>query len=235
VISQHDRWLAWTADRYGVLLGILVLDYASLILIDEGVFAAIVAVVSIGATVLFAADVSQVKRHVRIVVRCLVLSLPIAFTIYAAVPSLSRGVVYIIFGVVLASTPVMILGRILGHERINLATVFAALDVYVLIGLVFSLFYIGCWHLQPATPFFSQGGPKDRSDFVYFSYIVLTTVGFGDLTPASKLARTLVVTEALIGQLFLVTAVARVVALFGWSRSIAGDRKSPAEATEDPS
>jgi hypothetical protein len=50
----------------------------------------------------------------------------------------------------------------------------------------------------------------------------LTTVGFGDLTPLSKVARTLVITEALVGQVFLVTAVARVVSLFGTTQRTKG-------------
>ena len=50
-----------------------------------------------------------------------------------------------------------------------------------------------------------------RSDYLYFSYVTLTTTGFGDLTAESDLGRTFVVVEALFGQIYLVTIVALIV------------------------
>lgn len=53
--------------------------------------------------------------------------------------------------------------------------------------------------------------PPDSGDFLYFSVITLTTVGYGDLTPATAVGRTIAMTEALVGQLYLVSVVAAVV------------------------
>ena len=229
ITDAHDRWLAWSADRYGILLILLVINYATLILLADGVLASLVGALTISVTAVFAVDVSKASRRVRIIVRCMVLTVPVMFILYDVLPSETRALLYLTFAIVLAATPVLVLLRIVGHEKVDMATLLAALDIYILIGLIFSLFYIGCSHLAGASPFFAQPGHKDRSDFVYFSYIVLTTVGFGDLTPVSKVARTLVVTEALIGQVFLVTAVARVVALFGSAQFVAGTRKARSE------
>ena len=55
-------------------------------------------------------------------------------------------------------------------------------------------------------------------DHLYFSFVSLTTVGYGDLTPISDLGRMIAVSEALIGQLFLVTVVALVVGNIGRTR-----------------
>ena len=88
----------------------------------------------------------------------------------------------------------------------------------MLIGLVFTQLFISASLFGPAQPFLAQPIQPHRSDFVYLSYVTLTTVGFGDLTPKSDIARTLVITEALVGQIFLVTAVARVVSMFGQQR-----------------
>ena len=84
-----------------------------------------------------------------------------------------------------------------------------------LLGLVFAELFIAAAQIGPMQPFVDQIADPSRSDLIYLSYITLTTVGFGDLTPRSGVARTLIITEALIGQIFLVTAVARVVSLFG--------------------
>ena len=72
-------------------------------------------------------------------------------------------------------------------------------------------------------------GSPLRGAFRLLSYVTLTTVGFGDLTPKSDIARTMVITEALAGQIFLVTAVARVVSMFGQQRT------REAQAPQDPS
>jgi voltage-gated potassium channel Kch len=60
-------------------------------------------------------------------------------------------------------------------------------------------------------------GPS-RSDALYFSYVTLATVGYGDLTPATELGRTLAVAEALLGQIYLVTVVALIVGNLGGRR-----------------
>jgi len=62
--------------------------------------------------------------------------------------------------------------------------------------------------------FFAQEGPHTQSEFVYFSFVSLTTLGFGDLSPAVGLPQALTVLEALTGQIFLVTLVARLVTLW---------------------
>jgi hypothetical protein len=64
-------------------------------------------------------------------------------------------------------------------------------------------------------PFFAQSGPHQQSEYVYFSFVTLTTLGFGDLSPSVGLPQALTAVEALLGQVFLVTLVARLVTLWG--------------------
>jgi Ion channel len=66
---------------------------------------------------------------------------------------------------------------------------------------------------------FSNGTEGDLQDHLYFSFITITTVGYGDLAPAGDLARSLSILEALIGQLYLVTVVAVIVGNLGRARA----------------
>jgi hypothetical protein len=140
----------------------------------------------------------------------------------------TRSIISLLFAVVLGMATYVVLRHLLGHETISLNTLAAALAVYVLIGLIFTELFIAASTFGPAKPFLAQTVLPERNDFVYLSYVTLTTVGFGDLTPKSDIARTLVITEALTGQIFLVTAVARVVSMFGQQR------RAESGSPEDP-
>ena len=148
----------------------------------------------------------------------MVLALPVMAGLFFGGVAGSRSIISLLFAVVLGLATYGVLRHLLGHETISLNTLAAALAVYVLIGLVFTELFISASLFGPAKPFLAQAVVPERNDFVYLSYVTLTTVGFGDLTPKSDLARTLVITEALVGQIFLVTAVARVVSMFGQQR-----------------
>ena len=98
-----------------------------------------------------------------------------------------------------------------------------ALCTYVLLGLLFAFLYLAVGDLRDA-PFFAQPGPHEQSEYLYFSFVTLTTLGFGDLSPAVGLPQALTALEALLGQVFLVTLVARLVTL--WVRQGAGRRRA---------
>ena len=81
------------------------------------------------------------------------------------------------------------------------------------VGLLFAFVYLAVDQLRDA-PFFAQPGPHQQSEYLYFSFVALTTLGFGDLSPAVGLPQALTALEALLGQVFLVTLVARLVTLW---------------------
>ncbi len=60
---------------------------------------------------------------------------------------------------------------------------------------------------------YMEGRQHDLRNLVYFSFVTLTTLGYGDISPVSASARTLVTVEALVGQLYLVILIARLVSL----------------------
>jgi uncharacterized membrane protein len=104
-----------------------------------------------------------------------------------------------------------ILCNVREEGAVTLPTLSGVLSIYLLVGMFFSFLYAA---IQAADDdgFFAQVSDPERSDFLYFSYITLSTTGYGDLTPAADLGRTVAVTEALFGQIYLVTIVALIVA-----------------------
>jgi len=128
-----------------------------------------------------------------------------------------HGALALLNTAILASLPVVFMVRLRRRLSVNFQTVLAAISIYLVIGMVFS-------SLDPALSaftgmsFFAKTGAPTTSDYTYFSFITLTTVGYGDLVPAAGLARASAVTEALLGQLYLVTIVALLVSNVGRTR-----------------
>jgi hypothetical protein len=129
------------------------------------------------------------------------------------------GIAYLVPAALLvtATLPVTI-SRVLRHRRVTYETVLGALCAYVLVGLLFAFVYLAVHEFRD-TPFFVQPEPHKQSEYLYFSFVALTTLGFGDLSPSVGLPQALTVLEALFGQIFLVTLVARLVTL--WVRQSA--------------
>jgi uncharacterized membrane protein len=88
--------------------------------------------------------------------------------------------------------------------------VLGAVCIYVLLGMLFAFLYAAIDGLSSGA-FFVQTSHPTTPDFLYFSYITQTTVGYGDFTAKGDLGRALAVLEAVIGQLYLVTVIAVLV------------------------
>jgi hypothetical protein len=119
-----------------------------------------------------------------------------------------------LIGALLAITgPIFIARRLFRQEAVNFRTVAGAVCIYLLAGLFFALTYwtMGAIHKG----FFVQVNPGSPTDFVYYSFITLTTVGYGDLTALHDAGRLSSVVEALFGQLYLVSVVALLVSNVG--------------------
>jgi hypothetical protein len=94
------------------------------------------------------------------------------------------------------------------HSRIQ-----GAIAVYLLFGIGWAHAYHIAEFLHPGS-FNTTAGPMTNvSDWVYYSFVTLTTVGYGDITPVRPIARSLSIGEALTGQLYLAVLIARLVAM----------------------
>jgi len=97
---------------------------------------------------------------------------------------------------------------VITHLRIQ-----GAIAVYLLFGVGWAHAYQIVSVLHPGAFTVPPGEVALAGDWIYFSYVTLTTVGYGDITPVQPVARTLAVGEALTGQLYLAVLIARLVAM----------------------
>jgi hypothetical protein len=116
-------------------------------------------------------------------------------------------VLVVIFLVLIAGT---MLSHVLKDEVVTGEKVSAAICVYLFIGLIWAFLFSLTHYLRPES--FRIENPV-LSDFVYFSFSTLSTLGYGDITPLSPSARALSYVEAITGQIYLTVLVARLVGL----------------------
>jgi Ion channel len=212
-------------DTYGLLLVLLMLTYVLIALLERSPWERFVIAFMLGLVFLLTLHTSHVRTRAFHFGLAIVLIIELSTFVQALVGREGNdGTAYIMF-VFLLIAPLVILSRILRHDVIGLETILGALCVYVLLGIAFAGIYAAINGVE-AAGFFAQPGPKSNVDFLYFSFITLTTVGYGDLTPGTDFGRVIVTFEALIGQVFLVTLVARLVSMYGRAR------RAPDGATE---
>lgn len=110
---------------------------------------------------------------------------------------------------------VSILFYLISQEEVTADMMMAGASEYILIGILWACFYILIEAAYPGSFNLNFTGVKmDRSEFLYFSFVTLTTTGYGDVLPVSVQARSLAMLEMITGQLFIAMTVARLVSLY---------------------
>jgi hypothetical protein len=213
------RWQRFEAssDAYAAVAGLLLLMIVVPIIETPvtGSISFLLAVIAGGAATL-ALAASLVNRWA---IRLSLLAWIVA-VVGAVLPGSQRTTVTasaMILGAFLMFAPLAIIRRISRHERITATTVWGAIAAYLAVGIAFSIVYSVLFELnnEGFTPMLEGG----MGVFNYFSFVTMTTLGYGDITPATELTRAVVVLQTVIGQIFLVVVVARVVALLGTGRT----------------
>jgi hypothetical protein len=108
---------------------------------------------------------------------------------------------------------VAILKQVISPGPITVARVQGAVSVYLLLGIGWASAYQVAEHFFPGSFVSTTGHAVSGTDWVYFSFVTLTTVGYGDLVPVHRVARSLAIGEALTGQLYIAVLLARLVSL----------------------
>lgn len=226
-------------NRAGALLLILVFTYL-LSAFTKGVLVSTFQVLLFLAVVLIALRNGQLGPRA---VRIATVVVP-AGSVLAAVLLLvdsdgpGAGVANVWTALILLLAAVLIVRRVLARPEISLQSIYGALSAYLVLGLMFAACYAAMYRFGGNT-FFAQGKPHtgDTRLFQYFSFVTLTTTGYGDYTAAGSGGQAVAVLEAITGQIFLATLVARLVAGFrgaGAGGRRAGHAPAPAPAQPGP-
>jgi hypothetical protein len=205
-------------DGYGLTLILTVLTIFSLAAGGVGSLGGLVGVVLAGSTLLFALSTSRARPRVLRSAQVLVgISIAAsAVTFFFGDIRLAGAAMGLIGFVIAAIVPFVIIGHIVRSPTITYRLVIGALVVYLLIGLCFG-YAFGLIAYGTGEPFFVQTTSPDTATYLYFSYTTLSTVGYGDFTAAQELGRMIAISEAISGQLYLVSIVAILVANVGRS------------------
>lgn len=170
---------------------------------------------------------SRASTGVRQSVAIVLLALTSFTVVGEAAGALSDPVLFAISGLLSAAIPLALIGGLMRLVRAHGVTpqaVAGALTLYLLLGLVFA-WVVGFVSRVGDVQYFAEQAHASTSQIVYFSFEVLTTTGFGDLTAATHLGRALAVVEMLLGQLYLVTVIGVLVGNF------AGRARTPPPAS----
>ncbi len=207
---------------YGWLLLLILFTIGFQMAAPETDAARIVTICLQGFTLIVALTVSGVRRwlvHIAAIVTGIALVTAAGILIGSGDLDLGGGRVLGLMLVAIA--PLAIARGVFLQARragmITVRTIFGVLCVYLLIGNAFAYAY-GIISAVEHTSFFAQIPGGDQAEFLYFSFTTMTTTGYGDLTAAHDLGRSLAIMEALIGQIYLVTLVAMIVGNLGRAR-----------------
>ena len=171
----------------------------------------------VGGSAVVALRVSGARRSVivagEVIVVCLTLTSLLSREIGDAENFLTTVGVALL-SLLLLVTPAVVVRRLATRPRITLDTVAGALAAYIQIGLFFSTTF-RLVELVGSAPFFTEISNPSTMDFQFFSFVTLTTLGYGDLVPGTEVGQSLSMVEAVLGQVFLVTVVAMAVGNLG--------------------
>ena len=218
---RHERFLY-------LLCSIIFLNVVSPFL-ESGVASEILLILIVTAVLVSTINsVSDKRRH--LILACLLatpwfvtsVATTLSGTLYPEFYEALFGSIFFIY------TTVLIFSRVLKDKKVTSDTLYGAICVYILIGVTWSFFYVlletnshNAFHINPVN---NLDKIFNWHDLSYYSFVTLTTLGYGDITPVTPIARALAYLEAIVGQVYLTIIIARLVALYISGTFLAADK-----------
>ena len=215
--------------RYGVVFVLTLVLVVFVIAAPSGTLSRALALALDGAALVVAVATARVREEIRLRNALLVTAGMLVVIVLVVAGVASEELTVIVAAVVTAAVPVSISSgvvRLLREQGVTIQAVAGALAIYLSIGLLFAwvIGFIG--HVDSAY-YFAQHTNGTESQRVYFSFTVLTTTGFGDLSAATRAGRALAVIEMLVGQLYLVTVIGLLIGGFASRQGRPASRTAP--------
>ena len=209
-----ERWLEGKlpAYRFGLVLLLLLMTF---VVMESGITGPWIRVVTValqGLTLLAALRASEVGWRIFRIAALVALIAFLSSVASVAITSSqdATGGFFALNVLIVAGAPIAIGNALWRRPVVDVHTALGAVCIYALAGMLFAFLY-GAVGYFGTDPFFVQTNHATTSDYLYFSYVTLTTVGYGDFTAAAGLGRSFASLEELFGQLYLVTVVATIV------------------------
>ena len=198
--------------RFGLLLLVLISTYLVSAFTTGHLVAVLQLLLFTLAALLALRNSSVSRRTVRLTIAGVLAGSAIMIAL-SLTSEIGTGIANIWVAIVLLFAVVMIVYRVLSLGTVTMQSIYGALSAYLIIGLMFASIYAALYRLGGGQ-FFAHNRVADTQTFQYFSFTTLTTLGYGDFTAANSGGQAVAVLEALTGQVFLATLVARLVAAF---------------------
>ena len=199
-----------SGDSYALVLGLLLASLFVGIVAPEETWARVLRDCVFVATVVVAYWTATARRAF-LIPRVVVPSIGLALVVVGVAEGATTDVTGAVIAAVLAAGVIFLVARdLFDRSRVDVQTILGTLSLYVLIGLFFAWAFALVGELGDGA-FFSRGDDGTTAEHLYFSFVTISTTGYGDLSPAGGVGRGLAVLEIVIGQLYLVTVVALIV------------------------
>jgi len=212
-IRESAFWRAYNGLRYAILFYALLLTLIVMPIATTIGLPALLLKILLGAC-LFAAVLPSATRRTRALLSAAVLLLIAArLASDQSYLRLDSGLVLALVGMAGLAAAASALRFAVTATKVDSETLYAALGTYLLAGLFFGQIY---WSIESIHPG-SFIGPDGFSESIaiYYSFVTLATLGYGDVLPRTEIARGIATFEVIGGQLFLAVMVARLIGAFG--------------------
>jgi len=215
-IRDSGFWEAYLPRRYAVLFYSLLLMLVAIPIAATIGLPQIVMKLLLGACLLAAVVPNGTKRTRNLLIAGILVLVIARYATERGYLPLNSGWLPGLYGLIGLMAAGGALRFAVSAEQVDSETVYSALSTYLLAGLFFGQIY---WSIEQAWPG-SLTGPDPVSDAsaVYYSFVTLATLGYGDYLPRTDLARGIATFEVIGGQLFLAVMVARLIGAFGTAK-----------------
>jgi hypothetical protein len=199
-----------SGDSYALVLALLLASLVVAIVAPQTTLARIVRDIVLSVTIVVTYWTAT-RRRPAVLPGALWPSIALVFVLVGALEGGKTHAVTAAIGAMLVGVVAWLVTRdLLRRGRVSQQTVFGALSLYVLLGMFFGFLYMFIADVTDAA-FFARGDDGTSGEHLYYSFVAISTTGFGDLSPATGVGRALTVLEIVLGQLYLVTVVAVLV------------------------